>query len=312
MTHIFADLHNHTTASDGDLSPGELVALAASMGIKVLGVTDHDTLDGLEPALAAGTLQGVDVFPGVEVSVRFKRDFFTGTLHVLTYFSSALLKDSGFVTRFKTLLAQGRGQGLVRARIEKINEVFGPGGESPLLSRNLVFEDIAAYSDNASRRHFAMALDEKLDISDKETINRIIGNDSPAYLPSGIDLEQVKGFLETEPVIAVLAHPAAGSFPGEGHYKEVLPPVETVTRLLPELLDAGVKGLEVHYPGHAPEHKALLFSWAQKYDLLVTGGSDCHDNANRPLGVAGADEEEFNRLRQAVLCVEKMTAKQSG
>lgn len=305
MTHIFADLHNHTTASDGDFSPGDLVALAADMGIKVLGVTDHDTLDGLEPALDAGKAHGIEVFPGVEVSVRFKREFFTGTLHVLTYFSSTLLKDSGFVTRFKTLLAQGRGQGLVRARIEKINEVFGPGGEFPLLSRDLAFEDIAAYSDNASRRHFAMALDEKLGISDKDTINRIIGNDSPAYLPSGVELEQVKGFIKSEPVVAVLAHPAAGSFPGEGHYNEVLPPVETVTRLLPEVLDAGVKGLEVHYPGHAAEHKTLLLSWAQKYDLLVIGGSDCHDDTNRPLRAAGADEQEFNRLREEVLCVEK-------
>ncbi|PIE62599.1 MAG: phosphatase [Desulfobacter postgatei] len=305
MAHMFADLHNHTTASDGDFSPGGLVARAAGMGIKVLGVTDHDTLDGLEPALAAGKTKGVEILPGVEVSVRFKREFFTGTLHVLTYFSRVLLKDPGFVTRFKTLLAQGRGQGLVKARIEKINEVFGPDGESPLLSRDLAYEDIAVYSDNASRRHFAMALDEKLGISDKDTINRIIGNDSPAYLPSGVDLEQVKGFIKTEPVVAVLAHPAAGSFPGKGHYKEVLPPVETVARLLPEFLDAGVKGLEVHYPGHAPEHKTLLLDWAQKYDLLVTGGSDCHDNANRPLGVTGADEQECKRLRQKILCAEK-------
>ncbi|WP_020588677.1 PHP domain-containing protein [Desulfobacter curvatus] len=304
MTYIFADLHNHTTASDGDFSPGELVARAAGMGIKVIGVTDHDTLDGLEPALNAGKTEGIEVFPGVEISVRFKRDFFTGTLHVLTYFSSALLKDSGFVSRFKTLLAGGRGEGLVRARIEKINQMFGPGSESPLLPRDLVFEDIAAYSDNASRRHFAMALDEKLGISDKDTITRIIGNDSPAYLPSGVDLGQVKRFLKTEPVVAVLAHPAAGSFPGEGHYKEVLPPLETVARLLPEVLDAGVKGLEVHYPGHAPEHKVLLLDWAHKHDLLVTGGSDCHDNVNRPLGAAGVDEQEFMRLKQRVLCVE--------
>ncbi len=307
MTHIFADLHNHTTASDGDFSPGDLVTRAADMGIKVIGVTDHDTLDGLEPALDVGKKLGIEVFPGVEISVRFKRAFFTGTLHVLTYFSSALLEDPGFVTRFKALLAGGRGEGLVRARIEKINEVFGPGGKSPLLSRDLVFEDIAAYSDNASRRHFAMALDEKLGVSDKNTINRIIGNDSPAYLPSGVNLEQVKGFIKTEPVVAVLAHPAAGSFPGEGHYKEVLPPVETVARLLPEVLDAGVRGLEIHYPGHAPEHKALLLAWAEKYDLLVTGGSDCHDSVNRPLGTAGSGEQEFKRLKQAVLYEEKKT-----
>ncbi|WP_321493099.1 PHP domain-containing protein [uncultured Desulfobacter sp.] len=264
-------------------------------------MTDHDTLNGLEPALAAGKTQGIEVFPGVEVSVRFKRDFFTGTLHVLTYFPGVLLNDSGFVSRFKTLLSAGRGQGLVRARIEKINEVFGPGSQSPFLSRNLTFEDIAAYSDNASRRHFAMALEERLGVSDKNTITRIIGNDSPAYLPSGVDLEQVKGFIKTEPVVAVLAHPAAGSFPGEGHYKEVLPPVEIVERLLPEFLDAGVRGLEVNYPGHSPEHRALLLSWARKYDLLVTGGSDCHDSTHRPLGAAGASREEFEHLKQAVL-----------
>lgn len=306
MAHIFADLHNHTTASDGDFSPEELVARAAGMGIKVLGVTDHDTLDGLEPALAAGNAQGIEVFPGVEVSVRFKRSFFTGTLHVLTYFSATLLKDAGFVTRFKSLLARGRGQGLVRERIAKINAVFGPGGESPVLARDLTFEEIAAFSANASRRHFAMALSGNLGISDKETITRIIGNDSPAYLPSGVDLRQAAGFIKTEPVVAVLAHPAAGSFPGEGHYKEVLPPLETVARLLPEVLDAGVKGLEVHYPGHAPEHKALLLDWVQKYDLLVTGGSDCHDNAARPLGAAGAGEQEFKRLKQEVLCREQI------
>lgn len=305
MTHIFADLHNHTTASDGDFSPGDLVARAAGLGIKVLGVTDHDTLDGLAPALDAGHTQGIEVFPGVEISVRFKREFFTGTLHVLTYFSAALLTDSGFVSRFQALLAQGRGEALVRARIDKINDVFGPSGKSALLSRDLTFGDISAYSDNASRRHFAMALDEKLGISDKDTITRIIGNDSPAYLPSGVDLAQVKGFLKTEPVVGVLAHPAAGSFPGEGHYKEVLPPLETVSRLLPEMLDAGVKGLEVHYPGHAAEHRTLLLEWAQKYDLLVTGGSDCHDDANRPLGAAGAGEQEFDRLKQEVLCAEK-------
>lgn len=305
MTDIFADLHNHTTASDGDFSPGDLVARAAGMGIKAIGVTDHDTLAGLESALDAGKKEGIEVFPGVEISVRFKRDFFTGTLHVLTYFSKALLNDSGFVTRLQNLLSQGRGPGLVRARIEKINEVFGPGSRSALLSRALTFEDIAAYSDNASRRHFAMALDKKLGISNKEIITRIIGNDSPAYLPSGVALDQVKAFLKTEPVVGVLAHPAAGSFPGEGHYKEVLPPLETVSRLLPEMLDAGVKGLEVHYPGHIPDHQTLLLSWAQEYDLLVTGGSDCHDDANRPLGTAGVDEQEFMRLKQEVLCAEK-------
>lgn len=302
---IFADLHNHTRASDGDFSSERLVAGAKENGIQVLGVTDHDTFDGVEAALAAGEKLGVQILPGVEISVRFKRSFFTGTLHVLTYFSKGLLKDEGFCHRFRQLLAGGRGEGLVRARIEKINEIFGPGGTSPLLSRALAFEDIAVYADNASRRHFALALSERFGIENKETINKIIGNDSPAYLPSGVDLCDVANFIKSEPVVAVLAHPAAGSFPGEGHYKEVLPPVETVETLLPEFLDAGVQGLEVYYPGHTDEHQELLLTWAQKHSLLITGGSDCHDASERPQGVSGISEVEFNLLKEAVQCEEQ-------
>lgn len=297
---IFADLHNHTQASDGDFSSKTLVATAKEKGIKALGVTDHDTLGGLGDAMAAGDRAGVEVLPGVEISVRFTRPYFTGTLHVLAYFSRQRLADQGFCKRFNTLLSGGRGEGLVRSRIQKINEIFGPEGKSPVLDRDLVFEDIAAYAANASRRHFALALSERLGVGDKETVNLIIGNDSPAYLPSGVELDMVGQFLKQEPVVAVLAHPAAGSFPGEGHYKEVLPPVEIVEKLLPEFLAAGVQGIEVFYPGHTVEHRALLLNWARQYDLLVTGGSDCHDASERPCGICGIGQAAFKKLKDAV------------
>ncbi|MEH0020298.1 MAG: PHP domain-containing protein [Desulfobacter sp.] len=301
---LFADLHNHTTASDGDFAPDALVAAAGEKGIQALGVTDHDTLGGIEKAIAAGDKAGIEVVPGVEISVRFNRSFFTGTLHVLTYFSRERLRDKAFYNRFEALMADGRGEGLVRARIDKINDIFGPRGTSPLLKRELCFEDIAVYSDNASRRHFALALADRLDIGDKDTINRIIGNDSPAYLPSGIELASVGKFVRNEPVVAVLAHPAAGSFPGKGHYKEVLPPVEIVERLLPEFLEAGVQGLEVFYPGHSDAHQALLLEWARTHGLVVTGGSDCHDVTERPPGVSGITRSEFLKLKDAIQCEE--------
>ncbi|MCG8637620.1 MAG: PHP domain-containing protein [Desulfobacterales bacterium] len=297
---IFADLHNHTTASDGDFSPNALVAAAKEKGIKALGITDHDTLGGIEKAIAEGERAGVEVQPGVEISVRFKRPYFTGTLHVLAYFSRERLSDKGFCSRFEALLAGGRGEGLVRARIEKINRIFGPGGSSPLLERDLVYEDISVYGENVSRRHFALALTEGFGLDDKEIVNRIIGNDSPAYLPSGVALAAVGEFIRNEPVVAVLAHPAAGSFPGEGHYKEVLPPVETVEKLMPEFLDAGVQGLEVFYPGHSEVHQKALLEWARAHGLLVTGGSDCHDVTQRPPGVCGITQEQFLILKEAV------------
>ncbi len=301
MTHaVFADLHNHTRASDGDFTPGQLVDKAKELGLGAVAITDHDTLKGIEPGLTAGLQTGVRVIPGVEVSVRFCRPFFTGTLHLLCYFSETRLSDSGFVAAFETVLSRGRGEDLVRARILRINETFGPMGKTPILPRDLTFQDIAGFSSNASRRHFALALSQTLGITDKQTVHQIIGNDSPAYLPSGIELNDVAGFMQKHPLLAVLAHPAAGSFPGKGHYREVLPPVETVKTLLPEFLAAGIQGLEVFYPGHTKDHQDLLLSWAKQYDLLVTGGSDCHDARERPLGVAGITEPDFRRFEAAL------------
>jgi predicted metal-dependent phosphoesterase TrpH len=297
---IVADLHNHTTASDGDFSPEKLVKQARNLGLKALGVTDHDTLKGLEAALKAGDDNQVEIIPGVEVSIRFIRPYFTGTLHLLCYFSRARLADDGFVRKFESILAQGRGEGLVRERIGRINRIFGPQGDSPVLKRDLVFQDIADYSATASRRHFALALAEKLGLEDKEAINQVIGNKSPAYLPSGIDLSQGAAIIQQLPVVAVLAHPAAGSFPGKGHYKEVLPPIEVVERILPEFIEAGIKGIEVYYPGHTQAHRQILKSWAGKYALFVTGGSDCHDAAVRPPGVSGVSESEFNLFKGAI------------
>ena len=294
-----ADLHNHTTASDGEYTPTELVQAAQALGLTAVGVTDHDTLDGLDEALEAGTVLGMRVVPGVEVSLRFRRPYFTGTLHYLVYIPYALLPDPAFRQLAAEIFSQGRGGGLVRARVAAINEAFGPQGETPLLKRDLAVDEIESLAPNVTRRHFALALKDNHGL-DREQINRLIGNDSRAYVPSGIDPAQLTPLLQRYPqLVRVLAHPAAGSFPGESLYNEVLPPVEIVEKLLPEFLDEtvlGLNGLEVQYPGHTPAHRALLAQWARRYGLLMTGGSDCHDRVERPLGVAGVTTPELTAL----------------
>ena len=296
-----ADLHNHTIASDGEYTPTELVQAGKNLGLKAIGVTDHDTLNGLDEALAAGRELGIQVVPGVEVSLRFRRPYFTGTLHYLLYIPYELLADDTFRTMATNIFSQGRGAGLVRARVSAINEAFGPEGNTPLLERNLTPEEIEALAPNVTRRHFALALSENHGL-DKKQISMLIGNDSLAYVPSGIDAKQLTPLLKAYPqLVRVFAHPAAGSFPGESLYNEVLPPIETVDILMPEFLDddlLGLDGLEVHYPGHAPEHEALMAEWATKYGLMITGGSDCHDRGQRPLGVAGVSTDELNQLLQ--------------
>jgi predicted metal-dependent phosphoesterase TrpH len=297
---IYADLHNHTTSSDGDFTPDELVFKAKESGINSIGITDHDTINGLGNAVAAGINYGIDVVPGVEVSIKFKRSFFKGTLHLLCYFSVDLLRNKDFTNSFTEILAKGRGDLLVQARVKEINRLFGPFGETPFLAEELLVENISKYSSNATRRHFALALSEIHNISDKRNINKLIGNKSPAYVSSGIDLEEIKTVLKDYPVLSVLAHPAAGSFKGKGHYKEVLPPFEIIEELLPEFLEAGIKGLEVYYPGHDEEYIDLLLSLADKHNLIVTGGSDCHDKKERPFGKNGLSEKDFAKFRSVL------------
>jgi 3',5'-nucleoside bisphosphate phosphatase len=296
---FIADLHNHTTASDGEYSPTELVKIAAGLGLQAVGVTDHDTLNGLDEALAAGEATGIRVVPGVEVSLRFKRPYFTGTLHYLLYIPYDLLADDEFRLMAESIFSQGRGAGLVRARVAAINAEFGPAGATPLLTRDLMAEEIEALADNVTRRHFALALANNYGL-DKEQVNQLIGNDSRAYVPSGIDPATLTPLLKAYPqLVRVFAHPAAGSYPGESLYNEVLPPIEVVEILLPEFLDddqLGLDGLEVEYPGHIPGHRELMRAWAGRYDLITTGGSDCHDRVNRPLGVAGVGEAELETL----------------
>ncbi|MCI0495022.1 PHP domain-containing protein, partial [candidate division KSB1 bacterium] len=273
------------------------------LGLNAVGITDHDTIDGLAEAIQTGNKLGVKIFPGVEVSLAFKRSCFVGTLHVLLYLTNDLLGDVEFRAMLNHILSQGRGLLLVEARVKAINEIFGPDGDQPVLKRNLLAEELTTYSSNVTRRHFALALKEKHGVDDKDQINKIIGNDSPAYLPSGVDMKLLTPFLKKYPVFRVFAHPAAGSFPGESHYKEVLPPIETVEKLLPEFLDEdiiGLDGIEVYYPAHTKEHRLTLLEWAEKYRLVVTGGSDCHDRIQRPLGVEGMTKEELDVMIEKI------------
>ncbi|MDX1416358.1 MAG: PHP domain-containing protein [Candidatus Promineifilaceae bacterium] len=294
-----ADLHNHTIASDGEYTPRELVLQAKKLNLTAVGVTDHDTLDGLDEALAVGEEVGILVVPGVEVSLRFRRPYFVGTLHYLLYIPQALLADQTFREMAAEIFAQGRGAGLVRARVAAINHEFGPEGKRPLLAQELTAGEIEALAPNVTRRHFALALRDNHGL-DKAQINELIGNDSVSYVPSGIEPGQLTPLLQRYPqLVRVFAHPAAGSFPGESLYREVLPPLEIVDRLMPEFLNdnlLGLDGLEVFYPGHVPDHRELMAQWADRYGLIQTGGSDCHDRVDRPLGVAGVSQKRLDIL----------------
>lgn len=298
---IIADLHNHSTASDGEYSPKEFVEKAASLHLEAIALTDHDSLRGLDETLAASEKSGLVCIPAAEVTLRFVEPMFTGSLHLLLYFNEKTLRKEEFQTCFQAIVSQGRGHSLVKSRVEAINQEFGPQGKNPVLKRDLTVDEIEAFSSNVTRRHFALALKENHGLSDKSVISQLIANDSPAYIPSGIDMELLKPLLEEFSVLVVLAHPAAGSYPGKSHYSEVLPPLETVRKLLPRFLELGIDGIEVHYPGHTSEHREILKKWADEYNLCISGGSDCHDAVQRPTGIDGLTSGEWDSFYQAFL-----------
>ena len=292
-----ADLHNHTTASDGDFSPTELIERYAALGVRAVAVTDHDTVAGLAEAITAGAQAGVDVVPGVEVTLRFSEPLFRGSLHLLLYFDAALLEDPAFLQLAADTFARGRGDSLVQARLVELNRYFGPRGVEPRLPRELTAQDLYSQTDQVSRRHFAVAL-VGLGITDKAEISHIIGNDSPAYIPSGMTFEDLQPLLAAYPFVRVFAHPAAGSFPGDSHYREVLPPLATVVELLPRFLALGLDGLEVAYPGHTDELEAAVEALRVEHGLPIgTGGSDCHDESQRPPGTSGCDFAAVEAIR---------------
>jgi len=304
MPHIIADLHNHSTASDGELTPTEIVKQAAAKGLKAVSLTDHDTLAGVAEALTAGIKHDITVIPGIELTLRLKRPDFTGSLHLLLYFKPELFNEPDFIDTAKELFATGRGAALVRDRVSAINHFFGPDSETAeqngtvILKKNLTVAEIGQCGDNITRRHFAKVLSENHKL-ERRQVDAIIANRSPAYLPSGIDPENLLPLRRKFPLLIFLAHPAAGSFPPPSHYREVLPPWPTVAELMPEFLAPEpicIDGIEIEYPGHREAEKDALRKISVEFDLLISGGSDGHDLKERPYGICGINEKDFSRF----------------
>jgi len=266
MTHR-ADLHTHTTASDGMLSPAELVQLAQDSGLEVMAVTDHDTTEGVAEALSWARDTSVMVVPGVELNARTPH----GEAHILGYFVNH--NDPLLCRRLRErrLARDERGEAMVR----RLGE----------LGVNLSWERVQDIAGGGSvgRPHVALALVEAGYAEDVDGAFRdLIGKGAPAYIPtpSLTAEEAVRWVLEANGV-PVLAHPI------------------TVLQSLPSLIRAGLVGLEVYYGAYTRQDMAFLAEVAEEYGLLQTGGTDFHGNrimATGGLGSAPLPWEHVQRL----------------
>jgi predicted metal-dependent phosphoesterase TrpH len=265
------DLHIHSSVSDGRYSPAEVVRKAAAAGLKVMALTDHDTIGGIAEALAAAReFPGLRVIPGVEIST----DVPKGEVHMLGYFidythEELLLK-----------LEDMRNSREKRAR-EMISRLAGLGMP---VSWERVLE--IAGTGSVGRPHIAQALLEKGYITSlKEAFNKYIGFGGPAYARrEKLSPEEAMTLITRAGGLPVLAHPLT---------------VPEHEALIEELAGKGLVGIEAYYAEFSQEEIGKLVALAAKLGLLVTGGSDYHgldENAEATLGGADVPPEAAEKL----------------
>ena len=247
------DLHSHSTCSDGELSPSQLVELAAIAGVETLALTDHDTLDGLEEAHEAALEHGIKIVNGIELSAWHGRE-----VHILGYFvdpASPALRQSTIE------LTEDR----VR-RIEEIGRRLADLGR-PVDVDRLIARGTSRSGGNLGRPHVARELIDAGHVRTfDEAFRRFLGSGGPAYVPcTRLGVADAISLIHQAGGVSVLAHPA----------------LEDVNSALPEFVDAGLDGVETVHPSHGHKEQIDYRDLAARWRLCTTGGSDFHHLAGR-------------------------------
>jgi predicted metal-dependent phosphoesterase TrpH len=245
----FADLHLHTLFSDGTYTPQELIEEAGKQDLSAISIVDHDTVEGIEPTMEIAKSKNIEVISGIELSAEYDGL----EIHILGYLVDYKRKD--LIERLGSLREN---------RIERIYKIVDKLKDIGVaLKAEAVFD--MAKQGTVGRLHIARAmLKEGLVSSTWEAFHKYIGEKSPAYI-CGFKFSPQEAIKLIKDVggIPVLAHPY------------------TLSRddLIPQFIEQGMMGLEAYYPEHTQGMTNLYLSLAKKFNLLVTGGSDCHGNA---------------------------------
>jgi len=242
------DLHSHTTESDGTFSPAQLVEEAGRVGVRILGITDHDTFSGYDQALPLARKAGLELVCGIELSTKLHGH----SVHLLGYFLSANgLRD--FRTWIGDLQASRRDRNvrlIARLRelglditLEEVEERGGGMTGRPHFAQVLIEKGYV--------KSMQQAFDDYLDESAKGYVTRR----EPQFAEAVQHIREAGG-------IASLAHPIRLR--------------EDVAALTPSLRESGLNAIEAYHSDHSPEQTALYLHLAVQHGLLVTGGSDFH------------------------------------
>lgn len=264
------DLHSHTTASDGELSPEDLLARARAAGVTVLAVTDHDTVKGLARARAAAEAQGIRLVPGIEVSTESEGR----EIHILGHFVNPTEPGlSGFSDRLRDERAERMGR-----MVKQMNTLGFP----------VTLEEVERIAAGAhlGRPHLALALVGRGYVgSTREAFDRFLGDGKPGYVDRfRVSAEDAIAMLHRAGGTATLAHPGSS---------KVSP------HTLQRLAKSGLDGLEIFHPDHVPSQREAFLRQADALGLVPTAGSDYHGprvTPDRSLGMVSLDPSHLARL----------------
>ena len=272
MTEKFADLHIHTHYSDSTSSPDEIVKQAYDAGLSCIAITDHDTIDGIEPTIQAAQNFSLEVLPGIELSTQLKDK----DIHILGY----CFNNSNGQFRECLSAIQNSRVDRMKKMIEKLRN---------LGIKNIELEEVCSLVKSASvgRPHLAAVLVQKGIVTNLQTaFNKYLADGGAAFVPkmSQTPYEAIRLIRELGGV-AVLAHPA----------------LTQVDPLIAGFVDAGLQGLEVYYANTPDPIVNFYAGLAKKYNLLVTGGSDAHGKAkkNTYIGKTKIPYELVEKLKEA-------------
>jgi 3',5'-nucleoside bisphosphate phosphatase len=272
------DLHVHSTASDGSYPPAEVVRLAKAGGLSAIALTDHDTVDGLAEAVAAGARLDLEVIPGVEISAHNPG----GTMHILGLFVDY---HNGRLDERLAVLKQ--------ARIDRNPQIIAKLNALKIPVTMARVEEISG-GGQIGRPHIARALLEAGQVTSiQQAFDVYLRKGGKAYVskfrfPPATALAMIREARG----IPVLAHP----------FTLGLGSAAALKNLVVELKSLGLAGLEVFYSEHTPEQEARYLKLARELNLLVTGGSDFH-GLNKPeiaLGAMPSQEKLTYNLVEAL------------
>jgi len=275
----YVDLHLHSTCSDGTHAPAEVVRMAKRAGLAAMALADHDNLDGINAAMAAGEELGIEVLPAVELSVLWEG---YEDIHLLGYGFDHHSRELVEALREFREFRENRNEHIVA----RVNEKLREEGREPL-----DFAEVRARAGGTvGRPHIAMALIEKGHAADKDQAFRdylVPGNVAKRFFP----IDEAIAMVHRAGGVAVLAHP---------------PFITTDRKVFEQMLDAfvpmGLDGVEAYNNGSDNADIDWYITQARRRGLIVTGGSDFHGDEGREIVIGGGR----GNLKIPYRCVEEI------